>query len=166
MANENPLDYNDQVADSNKQRGRKINLRLDTYNQKRVAELKAYFESNPDLARLVRTENKMYNFIISEFIQLFLYTNLGQKSFYGREAELLKRVQESPMNQKIDKQLRLNRQNEAEIKYLLLSIYNRTAGVVTEGGSIYTPGSDNNMAMQQVQKMIETDIQANQLRQH
>lgn len=70
------------------------------------------------------------------------------------------------MNQKIDKQLRLNRQNEAEIKYLLLSIYNRTAGVVTEGGSIYTLGSDNNMAMQQVQKMIETDIQANQLRQH
>ncbi|MCG0625344.1 hypothetical protein IMAU80169_03020 [Lactiplantibacillus plantarum] len=77
MANENPLDYNDQVADSNKQRGRKINLRLDTYNQKRVAELKAYFESNPDLARLVRTENKMYNFIISEFIQLFLYGELS-----------------------------------------------------------------------------------------
>ena len=113
MANENPLDYNDQIADSNKQRGRKINLRLDTYNQKRVAELKAYFESDPDLARLVRTENKMYNFIISEFIQLFLYMNLGQKSFYGREAELLKRGQESPMNQKIGKQLRLNRQNEA-----------------------------------------------------
>ncbi|MCT3267879.1 hypothetical protein [Lactiplantibacillus plantarum] len=166
MVNENPLDYNDQVADSNKQRGRKINLRLDTYNQKRIAALKTYFESDPDLARLVRTENKMYNFIISEFIQLFLYTNLTQKSFYGREAELLKLAQESPMNQKIDKQLRLNRQNEAEIKYLLLSIYNRTAGTVTEGGSIYTPGSDNNIAIQQVQKMLEEDIQANQLRQH
>lgn len=166
MDNENPLNYNEQVTDSSKQRGRKINLRLDAYNQQRLSELKAYFEENEELARLVRTENKMYNFIISEFIQLFLYTNLAKKSFYGREAELLKLASASPEQNRIDKQLRLSRQNEAEIKYLLLSIYNRTAGAVNEGGSIYTPGSDNNIAIQQVQQMIEADIQANQLRQH
>ncbi|AOB21294.1 hypothetical protein I4I21_08335 [Lactiplantibacillus plantarum] len=166
MDNENPLNYNEQVTDSSKQRGRKINLRLDAYNQQRLQELKAYFEENEELARLVRTENKMYNFIISEFIQLFLYTNLANKSFYGREAELLKLASTSPEQNRIDKQLRLSRQNEAEIKYLLLSIYNRTAGAVNEGGSIYTPGSDNNIAIQQVRQMIEADIQANQLRQH
>lgn len=142
-----------------------IALRLDSVNRKRFAELKSYFENDPFLVFNVKNNNQMLNFIISEFMFLFLATNrTDDKNYQSREKQLLANNQSNDEQTAIRKKLQQLDKNDMALKYLLLSIYNRNAGTLSEGGSIFSPDSLNHNVEKELERIIEEDFRSNKLR--
>ncbi|WP_076657684.1 hypothetical protein [Lactiplantibacillus plantarum] len=142
-----------------------IALRLDAVNKKRFEELKTYFENDLFLAFNVKNNNQMLNFIISEFMFLFMATNrTADKSYRSREKQLLENNKNNDEQIAIRKKLQQLDINDVKLKYLLLSIYNRNAGTLGEGGSIFSPGSLNHNVEEELEQIIEEDFRSNKLR--
>lgn len=145
----------------------RINVRLNASNQKRVAALRQYIEADPMLSRQIQNDNQLFNYVLGEFIFLFVSTNpTPTQDYVTREKKLLAMNTQTLNERQLIKRLRQQDKANAKLMYLLLAIYNRSAGDVGEGGSIFAPGAVNNTVNQLLNNMVEDDLQHNELKQN